>query len=160
MKQKSQGVRFSSPYQPVYLLAREAKAVVWSRTLIVDLATANLADDADFSSELDVRCWASSSLPRDFFGVERLLLSGRAWLRAASNIRSSRKRRDPMRHPMLGLTAATLLVAATAFAAAPKKMVCSETGKEVKACCCDIKDGKFVCKFTHKTFDKCCCASK
>ncbi len=36
--------------------------------------------------------------------------------------------------------------------------VCGETGKEVKECCCDIKDGKFVCKFTHKTFDKCCCA--
>ena len=38
--------------------------------------------------------------------------------------------------------------------------VCGETGKEVKECCCDIKDGKFVCKFTHKTFDKCCCASE
>ena len=65
-----------------------------------------------------------------------------------------------MRHSMLGLTAATLLIAATTFTAAPKKMVCSETGKEVKECCCDIEDGKFVCKFTHKTFDKCCCASK
>ena len=64
-----------------------------------------------------------------------------------------------MRHSMLGLTAATLLIAATTSAAAPK-MICSETGKEVKECCCDIKDGKFVCKFTHKTFDKCCCASK
>ena len=81
MKQKSQGVRFSSPYQPVYLLAREAKAVVWSRTLLVDLVTANHADDADFFSELDVGCWALSCLLAKTFGVERLLLSA---LRSAS----------------------------------------------------------------------------
>jgi hypothetical protein len=39
-------------------------------------------------------------------------------------------------------------------------MVCTETGKEVKSCCCTIKDGKFVCKMTNKAFEKCCCESK
>jgi len=47
--------RLASPHLPrsVDLLAREAKAVVWS---LVDLVTANHADHADFFSELDVGC--------------------------------------------------------------------------------------------------------
>ena len=40
------------------------------------------------------------------------------------------------------------------------KMVCTDSGKEVKSCCCSVKDGKFVCKMTKKTHDKCCCQSK
>jgi hypothetical protein len=62
-----------------------------------------------------------------------------------------------MKHTVLGLFAAVLLAAPTAFAA---KMVCKDTGKEVKACCCDVKNGKFVCKLDKKTHTKCCCESR
>ena len=58
---------------------------------------------------------------------------------------------------------AFLAVAATALLALPAfgaKMICSDTGKEVKSCCCSVKGGKFVCKMTSKTHDKCCCESK
>jgi DTW domain-containing protein YfiP len=65
-----------------------------------------------------------------------------------------------MKHAILGLFAATLLAAPTGFAASGKKMICTETGKEVKSCCCTVKNGQFVCKFTNKPFDKCYCESK
>ncbi len=61
-----------------------------------------------------------------------------------------------MKKLFLGLTAAALLVT-PAFAA---KMICKDSGKEVKSCCCLVKDGKFVCKMSKKTHDKCCCESK
>ena len=51
---------------------------------------------------------------------------------------------------------AAIAVAIVASAASPK-MVCTLTGKEVKKCCCETKDGKFLCKLTGKTLDKCCC---
>lgn len=52
---------------------------------------------------------------------------------------------------------AALTIAITASAASPK-MVCTLTGKEVKACCCEpAKNGKLLCKLTGKTVDKCCC---
>ena len=62
-----------------------------------------------------------------------------------------------MKHTILGLLAAAVLVVPSAFAA---KMVCKDTGKEVTKCCCDIKDGKFVCKLDKRTHTKCCCESK
>jgi hypothetical protein len=61
-----------------------------------------------------------------------------------------------LKKTILTLCAATVLVPG-AFAA---RMICTNTDKEVKACCCDIKDGKFVCKMTKKVQKKCCCDSK
>jgi hypothetical protein len=51
-------------------------------------------------------------------------------------------------------------LAAPGFAGSDKKMMCTETGKEVKSCCCTVKSGQFVCKFTNKALDNCCCESK
>ena len=64
-----------------------------------------------------------------------------------------------MKSAILGLFAVALLTA-PGFADSAKKMICTDTGKEVKACCCSVKNGQFVCKFTNKTYDKCCCESK
>ena len=61
-----------------------------------------------------------------------------------------------MKRVLLGIAAAVLIVS-PAFAA---KMVCTDSDKEVKSCCCSVKDGKFVCKMSNKTHDKCCCESK
>ena len=61
-----------------------------------------------------------------------------------------------MKKIILGVIAAFTLMT-PAFAA---KMVCTDTGKEVKSCCCAVKSGKFVCKMTNKQHDKCCCESK
>jgi hypothetical protein len=63
-----------------------------------------------------------------------------------------------MKRVILGLFAAAVLGAPAAFAAS--KMVCTDTGKEVKSCCCGVKKGKFVCKMTNKAHDKCCCESR
>jgi hypothetical protein len=63
-----------------------------------------------------------------------------------------------MIYMLLGRLAAALLAAQTGFAYTAPRLVCSQTGKEVKAtCCCTVKNGKFVCKWTNKSFDKCCC---
>ena len=62
-----------------------------------------------------------------------------------------------MKRVFLAIVATAVLAIPAAFGA---KMVCSDTGKEVKSCCCSIKDGKFVCKMTSKAHDKCCCESK
>ena len=62
-----------------------------------------------------------------------------------------------MKHTILGLLAAAVLMLPSTFGA---KMVCKDTGKEVTECCCDIKDGKFVCTLDKKTHTKCCCESK
>ena len=64
-----------------------------------------------------------------------------------------------MKRFILGLFAAAIL-ASPGFAASTKKMICNDTGKEVKSCCCSVKNGQFVCKFTNKAYDKCCCESK
>ena len=65
-----------------------------------------------------------------------------------------------MKHAILGFVAAFSLVTPVGFAAPAKKMVCTETGKEIKSFCCAVKDGKFVCKMTNKAFEKCCCESQ
>jgi hypothetical protein len=63
-----------------------------------------------------------------------------------------------MRYMLLGLLAATLLFAQTGSGYTAPRLVCSQTGQEVKAaCCCMVKNGKFVCKWTNKSFEKCCC---
>ena len=63
-----------------------------------------------------------------------------------------------MRYMLLGLLAAAVLCAQTGSAYTAPRLVCSQTGKEVKAaCCCMVKNGKFVCKWTNKSFEKCCC---
>lgn len=52
---------------------------------------------------------------------------------------------------------ATIATLATA-SAAPAKMTCTLTGKEVSKCCCEVqKNGKMLCTLTRKTVDKCCC---
>ena len=51
-----------------------------------------------------------------------------------------------------------LVVGTVAFAASPKKMTCTLTGKEVKTCCCEQQtNGKLFCKLAKKQIDKCCC---
>ena len=65
-----------------------------------------------------------------------------------------------MKQAILGFAAAAFLVVPVGFAGSAKKMVCTETGKEIKSCCCAVKDGKFVCKMTNKAFEKCCCESQ
>jgi hypothetical protein len=64
-----------------------------------------------------------------------------------------------MKTALLGSLVA-MLFAQSDFAYTAKRMVCSQTGKEVKACCCIVKDGKFVCKMTNKSFEKFCCESR
>jgi len=61
---------------------------------------------------------------------------------------------------MKGTFLCLAVVAALATPLFAAKMICTDTGQEVKSCCCSIKDGKFVCKITKKTHDKCCCESK
>ena len=46
-----------------------------------------------------------------------------------------------MKHAIWAFVAAAFLAAPIGFAASAKKMVCTETGKEVKSCCCTVKDG-------------------
>ena len=62
--------------------------------------------------------------------------------------------------PLLTLILACLFVAAAFGADTEQTMFCTAAKKEVKTCCCEMKDGKSFCKLTRKTFDKCCCISK
>lgn len=64
-----------------------------------------------------------------------------------------------MKNPIWKTALATLAVASTSVAAQPK-LFCTVAKKEVKTCCCEMKDGKSLCKLTGKTFDKCCCVTK
>lgn len=65
---------------------------------------------------------------------------------------------------MKTLLLATLVSAFTAAVVfgtdANQTLFCTAAKKEVKTCCCEMKDGKSFCKLTGKTFDKCCCVSK
>ena len=66
-----------------------------------------------------------------------------------------------MKTLLSGLLAAALLFAQTSFGYTARRMVCSQTWKEVREwCCCSVKNGKFVCKWTNKSFEKCCCESR
>ena len=51
---------------------------------------------------------------------------------------------------------ATMLIASVAFATS-SRMTCTLTGKEVKTCCCEQKNGKLFCTLAKKEVDKCCC---
>ena len=52
---------------------------------------------------------------------------------------------------LLGLLAAAVLCAQTGSAYTAPRLVCSQTGKEVKAaCCCMVKNGKFVCQMDEQ----------
>lgn len=53
-------------------------------------------------------------------------------------------------------TLATTAVATTALAGA---LVCGLTGKPLKSCCCQSKDGKLICTETGQVLDQCCCTS-
>ena len=59
---------------------------------------------------------------------------------------------------LAGLSAIAL--ASVAFAADSPTLVCGLTGKEMKECCCEQKEGKLVCKLTGKELEKCCCTTK
>ena len=54
----------------------------------------------------------------------------------------------------------TIMVASVAFAAEEPTLTCGLTGKKMKACCCEQKEGKLVCKLTSKELEKCCCTTK
>jgi hypothetical protein len=58
--------------------------------------------------------------------------------------------------PLLTLILASLFAVAAFGAGTDKKLFCTAAKKEVKSCCCEMKDGKSYCKLTGKTFDKCC----
>lgn len=66
--------------------------------------------------------------------------------------------------PRVILTMAGLLFLAGGLSAipqAPKKeaaMVCKLTGKIIKQCCCEQRQGKLYCTLAKKTIAKCCCA--
>ncbi len=51
-----------------------------------------------------------------------------------------------------------VLLAISTLGTEKKKMTCTLTGKEVKACCCEeLKSGKMFCTLAKKEIDKCCC---
>jgi hypothetical protein len=54
---------------------------------------------------------------------------------------------------------ATIVLASVAFAADEPTLTCGLTGKEMKTCCCEQKEGKLVCKLTGKELEKCCCTT-
>jgi hypothetical protein len=60
----------------------------------------------------------------------------------------------------LTLILACLFAVAAFGADTNQPMFCTAAKKEVKTCCCEMKDGKSYCKLTGKTFDKCCCIPK
>lgn len=64
-----------------------------------------------------------------------------------------------MNYSALKLILGSLLLAGAAFGTSPK-LYCTAAKRDVKTCCCEMKDGKSVCKLTGKTFDKCCCVKK
>jgi hypothetical protein len=53
-----------------------------------------------------------------------------------------------------------LAVMAATASGAGQKRTCSETGKTMDKCCCEMKGAKFSCKLTKKTYDQCCCDMK
>lgn len=64
-----------------------------------------------------------------------------------------------MKHKGLMTIVASILLVGSVFGAQPK-LFCTAAKKEVKTCCCEMKDGKSTCKLTGKTFDKCCCVKR
>ena len=39
-------------------------------------------------------------------------------------------------------------------------LICMLTGKEIRACCCQLKDGQLYCPLANTTIQTCCCKSK
>ncbi len=39
-------------------------------------------------------------------------------------------------------------------------LICTLTGKEIRACCCQLKDGQLYCPLANKTIQTCCCKSE
>jgi hypothetical protein len=66
---------------------------------------------------------------------------------------------DDMKNSILRVGLVLAMVASSAFAA-EQKITCRVTGRKMKECCCDMKDGKFYCNLTKKTYDQCCCDMK
>lgn len=54
-----------------------------------------------------------------------------------------------------------LLAGSTSWSGASTSgLICTLTGKEISACCCQLKDGKLYCPLAKKTIESCCCRSK
>lgn len=54
-------------------------------------------------------------------------------------------------------TLATLAATAVATTALAGAVACGLTGKTLKQCCCQQKNGKLVCTETGQDLDQCCC---
>lgn len=65
-------------------------------------------------------------------------------------------------HRLISASLGALLLAGVLLAVpqAPKKepgIRCTLTGKNVKKCCCEQREGKLYCTLAKKTIEKCCC---
>lgn len=63
-----------------------------------------------------------------------------------------------MRRWLLTLFAASLMFA-TSFAATGD-LQCTLTGKTIKQCCCETRNGKLYCPLAKKEISSCCCKGK
>ena len=52
------------------------------------------------------------------------------------------------------------MLALGSAALAQGKLVCSLTGKEIIACCCQQRNGKLYCPLANKEIKQCCCKQK
>jgi hypothetical protein len=65
-------------------------------------------------------------------------------------------------HRWISALSGTLLLAGVLLAAPQAQknepgIHCTLTGKNVKKCCCEQREGKLYCTLAKKTIDKCCC---
>jgi hypothetical protein len=61
---------------------------------------------------------------------------------------------------LMSVAVLLLLLAGSATSGAWKSgLICTLTGKEITACCCQMKDGKLYCPLAKKTIESCCCKS-
>ncbi len=65
-------------------------------------------------------------------------------------------------HRLISVLSGTLLLAGVLLAGpqTPKKdsgIHCTLTGKSVKKCCCEQREGKLYCTLAKKAIEKCCC---
>lgn len=64
--------------------------------------------------------------------------------------------------PLISIVAGTLLLSG-GLLGAPQTQTkepgihCTLTGKTIKRCCCEQREGKLYCTLAKKTLDKCCC---
>ena len=52
------------------------------------------------------------------------------------------------------------MLALGSAALAQGKLVCSLTGKEISACCCQQRNGRLYCPLANKEIKQCCCKQK